>query len=145
MTVFSSDAEHAEIVYYENQKANAIAPRVTDKAASTVRKQIDETFAETISEVGLATTSSLLDYLDGDQIANYAANLGSTLTAGIETLRDASKTATEFTGSWAPPQAFWIRGRPVVSDGRGQFERRGTGERCQDGPCQHGCRSRWRG
>ena len=98
MTVFSSDAEHAEIVYYENQKANAIAPRVTDKAASTVRKQIDETFAEAISEVGLATTSSLLEYMDGDQIASYAANLSSTLTAGIETLRDASKTATEFTG-----------------------------------------------
>ena len=58
MTVFSSDAEHAEIVYYENQKANAIAPRVTDKAASTVRQQIDETFAKTISDVGLATTSS---------------------------------------------------------------------------------------
>ena len=52
MTVFSSDAEHAEIVYYENQKANAIAPRVTDKAASTVRQQIDETFAKTISDVG---------------------------------------------------------------------------------------------
>lgn len=98
MTVFSSDVEHAEIVYYENQKANAIAPRVTDKAASTVRKQINEAFTETISEVGLATTSSLLDYMDGDQIASYAANLSSTLTAGIETLRDASETATEFTG-----------------------------------------------
>lgn len=98
MTVFSSEAEHAEIVYYENQKANAIAPRVTDKAASTVRKQIDETFAETISDVGLATTSSLLEFMDGDQVASYAANLSNTLAAGIETLRDASATAGEFTG-----------------------------------------------
>ena len=97
MTVFSSDAEHAEITYYENQKANAIAPRVTDKAASTVRKQIDETFAETISDVGLSSTSSLLEFMDGDQVASYAANMSNTLAAGITTLRDASDTATEFT------------------------------------------------
>lgn len=98
MTVFSSDAEHAEIVYYENQKANAIAPRVTDKAASTVRQQIDETFAKTISVVGLATTSSLLEFMDGDQIAAYAGNLSGTLAGAITTLRDASGSVDEFAG-----------------------------------------------
>lgn len=98
MTVFSSDAEHAEIVYYENQKANAIAPRVTDKAASTVRQQIDETFAKTISDVGLATTSSLLEFIDGDQIAAYAGNLSGTLAGAITTLRDASGSVDEFAG-----------------------------------------------
>lgn len=98
MTVFSSDAEHAEIVYYENQKANAIAPRVTDKAASTVRQQIDETFAKTISDVGLATTSSLLEFMDGDQIAAYAGNLSGTLAGAITTLRDASGSMDEFAG-----------------------------------------------
>lgn len=98
MTVFSSDAEHAEIVYYENQKANAIAPRVTDKAASTVRQQIDETFAKTISDVGLVTTSSLLEFMDGDQIAAYAGNLSGTLAGAITTLRDASGSVDEFAG-----------------------------------------------
>lgn len=98
MTVFSSDAEHAEIVYYENQKANAIAPRVTDKAASTVRQQIDETFAKTISDVGLATTSSLLEFMDGDQITAYAGNLSGTLAGAITTLRDASGSVDEFAG-----------------------------------------------
>lgn len=98
MTVFSSEAEHAEIVYYENQKANAIAPRVTDKAASTVRQQIDETFAKTISDVGLATTSSLLEFMDGDQIAAYAGNLSGTLAGAITTLRDASGSVDEFAG-----------------------------------------------
>lgn len=98
MTVFSSEAEHAEIVYYENQKANAIAPRVTDKAASTVRQQIDETFAKTISDVGLATTSSLLEFMDGDQIAAYAGNLSGTLAGAITTLCDASGSVDEFAG-----------------------------------------------
>lgn len=103
MTVFSSEAEHAEIVYYENQKANAIAPRVTDKAASTVRQQIDETFAKTISDVGLATTSSLLEFMDGDQIAAYAGNLSGTLAGAITTLRDASGSVDEFAGLLQSP------------------------------------------
>ncbi len=85
-------------MYYENQKANAIAPRVTDKAASTVRQQIDETFAKTISDVGLATTSSLLEFMDGDQIAAYAGNLSGTLAGAITTVRDASGSVDEFAG-----------------------------------------------
>lgn len=97
MTLFSSNVEHAQIVYYENQKANAIAPRVTDKGASTVRQQIDETFTETISDVGLAVTSSLLDYMDSDDVTNYVANLSSTLGDGISSLRNAASN----TGSYA--------------------------------------------
>ncbi len=71
---------------------------MTDKAASTVRQQIDETFAKTISDVGLATTSSLLEFMDGDQIAAYAGNLSGTLAGAITTVRDASGSVDEFAG-----------------------------------------------
>ena len=96
MTLFSTEVKHSEIVYYENQKANAIAPRVTDKGASTVRQQIDETFTETIGDIGLATTSSLLEFADSDEVKNYVANLSSTLDGGIGSLRDAASTAGSF-------------------------------------------------
>lgn len=98
MTLFSTEVKHSEIVYYENQKANAIAPRVTDKGASTVRQQIDETFTETIGDIGLATTSSLLEFADSDEVKNYVANLSSTLDGGIGSLRDAASTAGSFSG-----------------------------------------------
>ncbi len=98
MTLFSTEVKHSEIVYYENQKANAIAPRVTDKGASTVRQQIDETFTETIGDIGLATTSSLLEFADSDEVKNYVANLSSTLDGGIGSLRDAASTAGSFGG-----------------------------------------------
>ncbi|MFR3451785.1 MAG: hypothetical protein ACLTSX_09705 [Collinsella sp.] len=71
---------------------------MTDKAASTVRQQIDETFTKTISDVGLATASSLLEFMDGDQIAAYAGNLSGTLAGAITTLRDASGSVDEFAG-----------------------------------------------
>ena len=37
LTVFSDDIQQAAIVYYSNQKENAIAPIVTDKAATSVK------------------------------------------------------------------------------------------------------------
>ena len=51
MSFYSDDAEHAELIYYENEKKNAVAPRVTDQASSKVAAQVNTTFAETISDV----------------------------------------------------------------------------------------------
>ena len=90
MTLFSTEVKHSDIIYYENQKANAIAPRVTDKGASTIRQQIDETFTSTVGDIGLATSSTLLDFMSGDEVVNFIANLSATLDTGIESLRDAA-------------------------------------------------------
>ena len=98
MTVFSSEVEHSDIIYYENQKANAIAPRVTDKGASTVRQQIDTMFASTIGDVGLATASGLMEFMDGDQVESFVANLEDSLGRGARGLREASQSAGSFAG-----------------------------------------------
>ncbi|MDY2777031.1 MAG: YhgE/Pip domain-containing protein [Collinsella sp.] len=96
MTVFSSEVEHSQIIYYENQKANAIAPRVTDKGASTIRQQIDETFTRTVGDIGIAAASNLLDFVNGDELATYASNLGSALDSCVQGLRDASASVSSF-------------------------------------------------
>lgn len=96
MTLFSTEVRHSDIIYYENQKANAIAPRVTDKGASTIRQQIDETFTSTVGDIGLAATSSLLDFMSGDEVVNFVANLSGTLDTGIESLRDAAANTGTF-------------------------------------------------
>lgn len=98
MTLFSDEVHHSQIIYYENQKLNAIAPRVTDAGASTVQQQIDETFTSTIGDVGLATTSSLLDYMNSDQVTNYVTNLSDRLSSGISVLRDASANTGSYAG-----------------------------------------------
>ena len=59
MSLFSDDVEHSDILYYLNEKENAIAPKVTDKGAGAVRKQIAELFTKTISQVGLQLMDSL--------------------------------------------------------------------------------------
>lgn len=61
MTLFSTEVKHADIEFYENQKANAIAQIVTEKGSNAVQSQVNETFTETITSIGLKTVSSLLD------------------------------------------------------------------------------------
>ena len=87
MTLFSTDVKHADIEFYENQKANAIAQIVTEKGSSAVQSQVNETFTETITSIGLKTVSSLLDYMSTDQVSNFIANLSSTLGDSVQDLQ----------------------------------------------------------
>ena len=98
MTLFSTDVKHADIEFYENQKANAIAQIVTEKGSSAVQNQVNESFTETITSVGLKTVSSLLDYMSTDQVSNFIANLSSTLGDSVQDLQDVQASATSLAG-----------------------------------------------
>ena len=60
LTFYEGDSHSADIHYYVNEKVNAISPNITGAGASTVSAQVNETFAQTLSEVaaGLAKTLS---------------------------------------------------------------------------------------
>ena len=98
MTLFSTDVKHADIEFYENQKANAIAQIVTEKGSSAVQNQVNETFTKTITTIGLKTVSSLLDYMSTEQVSNFIANLSSTLGDSVQDLQDIKASATSLAG-----------------------------------------------
>ena len=98
MTLFSTEVKHADIEFYENQKANAIAQIVTEKGSSAVQSQVNETFTKTITTIGLKTVSSLLDYMSTDQVSNFIANLSSTLGDSVEDLQDVQASAKSLAG-----------------------------------------------
>lgn len=50
VSVLSKDIHKAEIVYTVNEKINAIAPKITDKGASTIQLQVNQTVVRTASE-----------------------------------------------------------------------------------------------
>lgn len=83
MTVFSDDITEPKIIYYDNEKENAIAQRVTATGASTLQETIDETFTETVASVALGTTSSLTSFMSGDGILTYTQTLGSRLGEAV--------------------------------------------------------------
>ncbi|MDO4590185.1 MAG: YhgE/Pip domain-containing protein [Slackia sp.] len=80
MTFYSDDVEHAKIAYYTNEKKNAIAPKVTDRGADGVSAQVNQVFAETLSQAALSIASALAEYadesdLDG-RIGELAGHIG---------------------------------------------------------------------
>lgn len=50
ISFLGGDMEHPEIVYYENEKKNAIAPKITGKAKTAVQEQVNSTFVSTLAE-----------------------------------------------------------------------------------------------
>ncbi len=64
LTFYSKDMEHADIIYYTNEKKSAIAPKITDKGADSVSYQINAVFAETLSEVSLSLAEALSSYAE---------------------------------------------------------------------------------
>lgn len=48
ISFLSDSMEHPQLKYYCNQKANAIAPKITDKAKTAVQQQVNQTFIDTI-------------------------------------------------------------------------------------------------
>ena len=80
VSVLTQDIEHPEIIYYENEKKNAIAPKITGKAKTAVQRQVNATFISTLaetltkvsgtvmnsdsaSELGITDAGSLVDVL----------------------------------------------------------------------------------
>ena len=99
MTVFSDDVTHSSLIYYSNQKENAIAPKVTDKGADSIRTQIDEIFTKTISQIGLDVMNSLSSYLNQDGTRTMIGNLaGKYYKKGwhLDDLRGLASTMTAF-------------------------------------------------
>lgn len=96
MTLFSADIKHSSIIYYSNEKENAIAPRVTEKGASSIQESIDQTFAKTVAEIGLKTTNDLLSFMDEGEVGSYISVLDRQLSSAIDLLGDSSARMSSF-------------------------------------------------
>lgn len=84
--MLDADSSKPTLDFYSNEKENAIANVVTDKASSALRQQIDTTFAETVGSVGASTLSGLSDYLDSDAITALATRLKESVGSSAEAL-----------------------------------------------------------
>ncbi|MCQ2567700.1 MAG: YhgE/Pip domain-containing protein [Mogibacterium sp.] len=61
MSMFSSNVHPSQLTYYVNEKENAIAPKITEKGAQGIQKEIENDFAKEIMSMALATAKSLTD------------------------------------------------------------------------------------
>ena len=102
MTFFSKDSKHAELTYYNNEKKNALAPKVTGQGADTVSAEINEMFSKTLTETALDLATQLSDQLDKpeakNQLQQFSSNI-SDFAAGLTQTASSLKTFSSLTGS----------------------------------------------
>ena len=109
VSFMSGDVTHPKITYYENEKKNAIAPKITSKAKTAVQEQVNSTFISTIAESLMKASNVLadtdgnvsivdavtarLDELDGD-LQNYITIMNSfiSVTGSASSLIDTTQT-----------------------------------------------------
>ncbi len=70
ISFLGGDLQNPKITYYENEKKNAIAPKITSKVKTTLEEEIDKAFVSTLAKTML-------------QVSNYVASSEGSTTAGL--------------------------------------------------------------
>ena len=93
VSFLGGDITNPKITYYENEKKNAIAPKITNKVKTAIQTQVDEAFISTITEVLLNSSEALVS-LDS------AGNLTSATQEKLKTLDDDMKVVVKLLDSY---------------------------------------------
>lgn len=100
------EMDHPEIIYYDNQKMNAVASRVTDRAQGIIKDQINSIFVATIVDE-LSTFTSVFNGMGlsaEDALQSLDKQLGSiksdlkTYAAILNSMSTVTKSAATVTG-----------------------------------------------
>ena len=96
MSFFTPDVHRSDILYYLNEKENAIAPKITNKGAGAVKNQIDEIFAKSITEVALEVTGSLSNILEKGDADRYMNNFLDHFDSAAQEVSESADTIESF-------------------------------------------------
>ncbi len=86
MGVLSGTSGRPQVSFYQNEKENAIATIVTDKASAAAQADIDASFARSVASVGAGVLDELSRALDDDGVTSLAARLGSAVADAEDSL-----------------------------------------------------------
>lgn len=92
MTFFTSNSTHATLDYYDNEKLNALAPKVTGQGADTISAEINQTFAKTIASSALSIASGLVDNLDKPEVQARLAQFNGNVSDFANSLNDVASS-----------------------------------------------------
>ena len=88
LSFISDDINHPEIEYYTNQKKNAIAPKITDKAKTAVQEQVNQTFINTITTTLAKALSGVNNVKGSNSAISDNVSAFDTLLLGVENINN---------------------------------------------------------
>lgn len=92
VSILDTDLRHPQIEYYENEKKNAIAPKITNKAKTAVQDEINATVVETVTNA-VTTVSSVCRAL-GLDASDVSQGVIEKLSSAQDSLRTLEETLT---------------------------------------------------
>lgn len=102
-TVFDTDFRHPSITYYENEKKNAIATKITDTAVGSLQQTINTKFIEVVVSTIFTQTNTVSDDInEGERTATLhdkLVSLQENLSAYNDTLTLLVNGNTQLTGN----------------------------------------------
>ena len=75
ISFIEGDVAHPKIQYYENDKKNAIAPKITGKVKTTIEKEVNNTFVETLAKSALSISSEIDLGISANRLDDKAAGV----------------------------------------------------------------------
>lgn len=89
-SIVTDDYERPQIIYYANEKKNAIATKITDKVVQTVQTTVNESFVTTVVDVMSAVIGSAMesDSVTGENTFDYLKHQVNNARETIGTLSD---------------------------------------------------------
>lgn len=115
LTIVTGDFVQPELEYYTNEKANAIAPKITEVGASTLDTQINSNFVSTVAQT-IAKEAEQAGVDAGDWLVDSRSQTLTALDQALATVQATRTTLTELNGALEP-------GAAALTDARRALER----------------------
>lgn len=115
LTITTGDFVQPELEYYTNEKANAIAPKITEVGASTLDTEINANFVGTVAKT-IAEEAEKAGVDTGQWMIDSRSETLTALDQVLATVQSARMSMTELDDALGP-------GMEAVNDGRQALER----------------------
>ncbi len=116
LTALSSNPSKAQVKFYQNEKANAIAEIVTNKASSAIEKDIDKSFAKSITTVAAGVLDELGNYLDDEKTSEVASKLDEAISSSCDTLTNTASQMRGFSATLSATAGLLGSGSSTFAD-----------------------------
>ena len=77
MSVLTKDKKEANLIYYENEKKSAIAPKITSKGADAIQQKISKNFTESFMNSVFKIAKNLIELKQSDTATSLISRLSS--------------------------------------------------------------------
>ena len=118
MTFFTDDAYHATLDYYNNEKLNALAPKVTGQGADTIAATINQTFSKTLTDTALNLASSMLDMLDKPEYQQRLKSFNGNIADLAGMLNDSAAVLRTYSSLTDSAKTLLASSNKLIADAR---------------------------